>query len=61
MKQKVKSLEFCDYIGGIRPSSEGPTICSLAKCKAIWMGFFTPDLQEIRRVVTQIVTFTQED
>jgi len=42
---------FHDYMGGIRPSNDDPAICSFAKCKATWIGFFTPDLQETEIMV----------
>ena len=42
---------FHDYMGGIRPSNDDPAICSFAKCKATWIGFFTPDLQEMEIMV----------
>jgi hypothetical protein len=55
-KQKVeKVLSFHDYIGGIRPSNDDPAICSFAKCKATWIGFFTSDLQETENMVRAAV------
>lgn len=51
-RQKVNKMHGCnDYMGGIRPSNEDPAICSLAKCRATWIGFFTPDLQETETMV----------
>ena len=55
-RQKVeKVLGFHDYIGGIRPSNDDPAICSFAKCKATWIGFFTSDLQETENKVRAAV------
>jgi hypothetical protein len=40
-------------MGGIRPSSEEPIICSFARCSETWIGFFTPDLQETESLVRE--------
>jgi len=50
-KKVEKILGFYDYMGGIRPSNDDPAICSFAKCKATWIGFFTSDLQETENMV----------
>lgn len=36
-----------NYIGGIRPSRDDPSICSFASKVAIWIAFRTPGLEHI--------------
>ena len=42
-----------NYIGGIRPNSEDPIICSLANNAAIWMAFRTPGLQLVKYLFSE--------
>lgn len=52
IERKETEMQFQNnnYIGGIRPSRDDPSICSFASNVAIWTAFRTPGLEHIRQI-----------